>query len=310
MPAAKPDRPPPDVYDALLDGADAVNAVEWDVRMAAHVTGRDEAEARRLFEAELKSPGSTVAAEVKRRGIEPFVWSDALLRFYGDSDAFLFELLGWNRQRYKRSMRQWSQRFLKKEAERLGRQLTVLCHGDGLGLDAAAFARDGHRVTYFEFPGYSEQFARHWFDMLGHNVEVVTDEKELAGRKFDAVTSFDVLEHVPSPREQVATFANLTADPGGVLLVHAPFFLIHKAYPTHLKSNRRYSGSTRLYERAGYRLLDGNTAWNPLAFRLNGDAGRAGAVKRALLATVGQGLKAGRVTAAPFVPLQALLRRV
>ncbi len=289
---------------------DALLEPDWAVPAAAAVTGRPEAEVRRMLDTELAAPGSTVAAEVRRRGIEPFVWSDALLRFYGDSDAFLFELLGWNRQRYKRSMRRWSQRFLEAEAVRLGRQLTVLCHGDGLGLDAAALAGDGHTVTYFEFPGPSEQFARRAFDTLGVAVEVVTDEAALDGRRFDAVTSFDVLEHVPAPREQVATLAGLTVDPGGLLLVHAPFYLIHKAYPTHLKANRRYSGSTRLYKRAGYCLLDGNAAWNPLAFRLNDSTGRAGAMKRAMLATVGQGLKAGRVTVAPFVPLQALLRRV
>lgn len=282
----------------------------WAIQTAARVTNRSEEEAATLLAAEHARPGSTVTAEIQRRGVEPFVWSDKLLTFYKESDAFLFELVGWNRQVYKRSMREWSRWFLRREADRLDRPLDILCHGDGLGIDAAAFAVDGHRVTYFEFPGYSERYARQVFEAVGVDVTVVTDSTRLALAGFDAVTSFDVLEHVPSPRDQVAELVTFLRDPGGLFLVHAPFFLIHHAYPTHLKENRRYAGSLKLYERNGLRLLDGQTAWNPIALRLNSNDGAALPAKRAWLRAAGQGLKIGRYTAAPFVPLQKILRKM
>ena len=271
------------------------------------VTGRPEAEVRRMLDAEARRPGSTVAAEIARRGITPHEWSDRLLDFYKTSDAFVFELVGWQRQRFKRSMRRWSRDFLRRERD--GR-LRVLCHGDGLGYDALALARDGHAVTYFEFPGPSECFARRLFDAAGVDVEVITDESQ-TGTAYDAVTSFDVLEHVPDPRASVADLAARITD-GGVLLAHAPFYLVLPNYPTHLRANRRHAGSTRLYERPGLTLVDGNALWNPLAFR-KGTAPPPPpppTARRAWLRTIGLALRAGRGTSLPFAPLQALARRL
>ncbi len=276
------------------------------IARAAEATGRPVDQVRQLVTAERTSPGSTVSAEVARRGLEPHVWSEALVDFYKESDAFVFELLVWNEAGFKKSMRAWSRQTLLAEADRLGRRLRVLCHGDGLGLDAAAFAEDGHDVTYFEFPGASERFARRTFDEARLNIEVVTDESEL-GNGFDVLTSFDVLEHVPEPRETVSRYASLLAD-GGLLLSHAPFYLIHPAYPTHLRTSRRHAGSTRLYERAGFTLVDGNTFWNPLALRL-GDAMPGAGIHRRRLDLVGLGLKVGRHTTMPFRPFQWLARR-
>jgi 2-polyprenyl-3-methyl-5-hydroxy-6-metoxy-1,4-benzoquinol methylase len=293
-------RPQPPQSDALAQDAFALDA-------AAKATGRPLDDVRRILRAELSAPGSTVAAEIARRGIVPHAWDQALIDFYQESDAFVFELIGWNRQGFKRSMRGWSRRFLRAEADRLGRPLSVLCHGDGLGLDAVAFAQDGHRVTYFEYPGPSERFARLAFDHADVQVEIHTDEPGLAG-PFDAVTSFDVLEHVPEPRETVSRLASLLHG-DGLLLAHAPFYLILPNYPTHLAASRRHAGSTRLYERVGLNLVDGNTFWNPLAFRKGTDTGRASALRLARLRTVGLALKLGRHTSLPYRPIQALLRR-
>ena len=231
-----------------------------------------------------------------------------MLRFYQESDAFTFELIPWNTRRFKRSMRRWSRAFLRRERDRVGRRLRVLCHGDGLGVDAAGLALDGHDVTYFEFPGASERYARRVFDRLSVAADVVTDEAKIGG-DFDAATCFDVLEHVPDPRQAVADLAGRLRDPDGLLLVHAPFYLIHPAYSTHLAANRRHAGSTRLYEREGLVLLDGQSAWNPLALRRGGDAGRASAGRRRWLRAVGVAMKIGRHTTLPFAPLQRLARR-
>jgi SAM-dependent methyltransferase len=274
---------------------------------AAVATGRTVDDCRRLLAAERKQPGVNVATEIERRGIEPHVWSDALVDFYKESDAFVFELLDWNTRPFKRSMRAWSRNFLRREQDRLGRPLRVLCHGDGLGLDAAAFAGDGHDVTYFEFPGPSERFARRLFAGEGHAVDVLIDATKVAGG-FDVVTSFDVLEHVPDPRATAGEFARLLRDPGGVLLVHAPFYLILPPFPTHLRSSRRHAGSTRLYERHGFRLIDGNRLWHPLALRLRDETGRAPAAKLAMIRLVGQAMKVGRATARPFALPVRLLR--
>lgn len=280
----------------------------WCEQAAANATGRSVEAVRERLAKERRDPGSNVADEIARRGVTPFEWSDQLLAFYGESDAFIYELVEWNRKGFKRSMRTWTRQFLAREAERRGGPLKVLCHGDGLGIDAASLAVDGHAVTYFEFAGPSERFARQAFEAANVSVEVVTDESVLPAGAFDAVTCFDVLEHVPSPRKTVEQLVGYLR-PGGLFVVHAPYYLIHRRYPTHLRSNRRYAGSLRLYERNDLRLLDGQTAWNPLAFRLGSEEGAAAPAKRVWLRTAGLGLKVGRYTTAPFVPLQAMFRR-
>jgi hypothetical protein len=43
--------------------------------------------------------------------------------------------------------------------------------------------------------------------------------------------------------------------------------MVHPSNPTHLKANRRYSGSLSLYEEHGFRLVDGEAGWNPIALQ-------------------------------------------
>ena len=291
-----------------VSGVDALVADAFAVPATARATGRGEAEVRRLLQDEVASPGSNVAAEIQRRGVTPYVWSDELLAFYSESDAFIFELVVWNRQRFKRSMRAWTRQCLKGEAERIGRPLRVLCHGDGLGVDAASLALDGHQVSYFEFPGPSQRYAKLGFEAIGVDVTVLEGEED--GDNFDAVTCFDVLEHVPDPRRHVHSLADRLSGDGGLLLAHAPFYLIAPPYPTHLAANRRYAGRLSLYEKAGFELIDANALWNPLALRLRSTAGRVGAGRRLWLKTVGGLLSAGRLTSLPYLPVQAAMRRL
>ena len=137
-----------------------------------------------------------------------------------------------------------------------GEQLSVLCIGDGLGFDSAFLAGKGHAVTYHEVPGPHEAFARSVFERANVPVRVVTNQKDLHEATFDVIVCLDVLEHVPDPPSFVGQLLPLLR-PQGRLIVHAPFYMIHPAYPTHLKRNRAHSGSLRLYTQHGLRLVDG-----------------------------------------------------
>ena len=59
------------------------------------VTGEAEASVRSRLLAEYEEPGSTVRQALGEAGLEPFVWSYALIRFYEQTDAFLYELVIW-----------------------------------------------------------------------------------------------------------------------------------------------------------------------------------------------------------------------
>ncbi len=70
--------------------------------------------------------------------------------------------------------------------------------------------------------------------------------------------------------------------------------------PTHLKANRRYSGSMSLYRKNGFRLIDGKPLWNPLVLeKARGSSGFSFYVL--WLRVTGLVLLLGRFTVWPFL---------
>jgi len=274
---------------------DQEKIVSWIVEL----TGQPEASVQSRLREEFDSPGTNVARAFRETGLEPYVWNDGLARFYEQTDAFLYELVIWNRNKLKRLMRRWVAKHLANSEKRT---LDVLSIGDGLGFDSAYLASAGHRVTYFEVPGYTESFARKVFAECGQDVTILTEQSHIHLHAYDAVVCLDVLEHVPDPPAFVEVIASYLR-PGGRLIVHAPFYMIHPSNPTHLKANRRYSGSLSLYKKYNLKLVDGEPGWNPIVLRKVGDASlaRLGFTPKLLgLRLTGWYLALGRFSTLPF----------
>lgn len=281
------------------------------VSWIAEITNSPESSVRTRLRTEYDNPGSTVAKALREACIAPFTWSDELARFYEKTEAFLYELVIWNLNRMKVWMRKAVARHLATGqtgamdhtgSEGQSRPLKVLNIGDGLGFDSVHFARAGHRMTYFELPGFSEAFARKVFTDCNVDIAMLTNTDEIPREAFDAVVCLDVLEHVPDPPAFVNTIASYLR-PGGRLIVNAPFAVIHPSTATHLKSNRRYSGSLALYKQAGFRLLDGEISWTPIVLQRVTDASMAPtpwSPRRLAIAVGGCFLSLGRY---PVVPL-------
>jgi SAM-dependent methyltransferase len=166
-----------------------------------------------------------------------------------------------------------------------------------------ALAKKKHRVTYFELPGPSEKFARRLFQKLGRDIPVLTDLTAIPPGAYDAVVCFDVLEHVPDPPAVVRSLASYLKA-GGLLYVSAPFYMILPWYPTHLRANRQYAGSLKLFRDAGLTLVAGRFTWYPLVFRKTITAVDADAVRTAAESSVGGGPLGARLSAS----IQALGR--
>jgi SAM-dependent methyltransferase len=235
------------------------------VGLISEITGESAQRVRERLDFERRHPGRTVAAAFGRHGAKRYIDSPELTAFYESTDAFLYELAVWNRNVVKMSTRRFVHRHLARQA----RLLDVLSIGDGLGFDSLHFAARGHRVTYFELPGLGERFARRLFERSEARIEVLTDPGQIPRGAFDAVTCLDVLEHVPDPPAMVREMVSYLR-PGGLLYVSAPFYMVLPWYPTHLRSNRRYSGSLSLFENAGMELVGGRFTWYPLVFRKAG----------------------------------------
>src|ERR1043165_9246374 len=236
---------------------------------------------------------------MRRLGITPHVWSDALVQFYEQTDAFLYELIAWNRNVIKVAIREWINEVLA----RLPRfALDVLAYGDGIGCDSLYLTQAGHRVTYCDMGQLNVQFAQALFAATGLPFKASPELSKLPKQGYDAIICLDVLEHVPQPTRLVEQLVHCLK-PGGLLIVSAPFFMITPEFSTHLKENVRYSGSLRrLYQRQGLQLVDGQPFHYPLVLSkppITYDAGAGGWWRRMLAHAGGLVLKSARIWSWP-----------
>ncbi len=235
------------------------------VELTARLTAKPHGEILRRLRMEYADMGSSVRQALKEAGIRPFFWSDRMFKFYEQTDAFLFETMVWNMTFAKCELRAWILKYLG----RAGAGESLLTFGDGLGFDAFFFAFAGFQVTYYEVSRMCAEFAKSVFDDGKQQIEMLTDPGSIEDRKFDLIVCLDVLEHVPDPPALVQ-WLGARLNPGGRLIVSAPFYLLNRSVQTHLKCNRQFSGDyRRLYQPAGLTPVAGRLFWNPVVLQKN-----------------------------------------
>lgn len=231
-------------------------------RWLAEITGGELADVQRRLLAECRFVGHNVCEAAREFGLVPHVWNERMLEFYASTDAFLFETVAWNSTQIKQQMRSVVCEGLTR---RLSTTARVLCFGDGMGFDSAALARCGFDVTCYEVSGPCLEFAKRLFALNQLNVRIETSEHNLGSERFDAIVCLDVLEHLPDPVAAVKKFSGWLNE-SGFLVAHAPFYHVDPTRPTHLRSNRRFSGVIEgLYGPAGFHAVEtGGALLNPV----------------------------------------------
>jgi SAM-dependent methyltransferase len=139
---------------------------------------------------------------------------EQLKNLYGRLDAAVYESETAGRLRTA----QLHLKILKRYASRPGQLLDIGCASGGF---AAACVDAGWNVTGLE---PSEGLSGQAKQLLKDRARILTatlQEADLAPLSFDAVTMWDVLEHVPDPVSFFRKGASLLK-PGGLLLVNVP----------------------------------------------------------------------------------------
>jgi 2-polyprenyl-3-methyl-5-hydroxy-6-metoxy-1,4-benzoquinol methylase len=141
-----------------------------------------------------------------------------LTRFYNESQAELFEQIAWHSTEpiHHRSL------VCADLASTMpGREF--LDYGSGIGSNALVFGLAGFRVTLADIADPLRNFARWRCERRGIPVRAIDLKHESLERaRYDVITCFDVLEHVPDPLGAVRRMRDALR-PGGSFFLYAPF---------------------------------------------------------------------------------------
>ncbi len=238
------------------------------IEMLKNILNLPARDVQNLLRQEELSLGSRQRYEASRLGLKTGEWTPELVDFYHHTTMGVIGNPVWNRRAAKVRMREWIGKYLETATRH---PLDILTVGDGSGFDSLYLAKCGHRVTYSETSASSRAFAEQMFADEHESIKVIDTLDNEPEQSFDVVVCLDVLEHIPSPPAFVGTLVGLMR-PGGALIVHAPFFFVGPLNPTHLHSNRTYSGDIdRLYRRNGLRVASGRPWWDPIVLTKSGN---------------------------------------
>lgn len=143
-----------------------------------------------------------------------------VVRFYNESRSELFEQIAWHATDV---IHHRSPVCAELAATRPGREF--LDYGSGIGSNAVVFGLAGFRVTLADVADPLRNFARWRCERRGIPVRTIDlKHQSLERDRYDVVTCFDVLEHVPDPLAALTTIRDALR-PGGTLFLYAPFGL-------------------------------------------------------------------------------------
>ncbi len=151
-----------------------------------------EADVSARVEFELKEPGQTVAKEWTAANPQT---DQEVVSFY-KTDSYIFDLAADHCRPHR--LQTWN--AVVERIKRRGPDQRILIYGDGIGTDSLALARLGHRVTYFDLPGRTSDFARFRFRREGFDdrISVITNADDLPAGEFDAVVCIDLPTMCPT----------------------------------------------------------------------------------------------------------------
>lgn len=223
------------------------------------------------LEAEQQRPGTAVRMEMASRQLVPHAMSSGLDELYRDGNGFLLELLASFGEGGRAEMSLFALVTLLCRLD--PRQSRVLLFGDGLGFDSAQLLAVGFAVDYLDVQqsrvsSAARALIANWVEPSAQDrlqwIAKLGDEPV-----YDAIISFEVIEHIHQPRQALKDLARVLK-PDGLLIMSECFDGVEPQWPTHLHENLRYAGLLPfLLAEQGFSWVDSNSrpSDKPMVFR-------------------------------------------
>lgn len=153
--------------------------------------------------------------------------------FYQQTSNYIFELVEYHSSNFKKRLIQRSIDMMKQNNCH-----TIVDYGCGIGQDSIMQNIAGLQATAADLPGKTFDFAKFRFKERGLNIktiDIIPGEMPLK-EKYDAITCFEVLQHLINPERTIEHFHEHLND-SGLLLVTYRF---KGNYSLALKANEEY----------------------------------------------------------------------
>ncbi|MBD2384729.1 class I SAM-dependent methyltransferase [Cylindrospermum sp. FACHB-282] len=163
-------------------------------------------------------------------GHKDFDWEEATA-FYREKvgEAYLFDLGAW----HLASHEYIEDTLLLITDHAQGR---VLDFGGGIGTHtiATALCPQVEQVIYCDINPISRDFVHHRAEQLGLSQKILFCQEIPPQETFETIISFDVLEHLPDPSQQLLQFHQILQPTGKIILNWCFFKGVNQEHPFHL----------------------------------------------------------------------------
>ncbi|MBE9233923.1 methyltransferase domain-containing protein [Cuspidothrix issatschenkoi LEGE 03284] len=172
----------------------------------------------------------TSQQQMAELGHKDFDWEQATA-FYRDKvgEFYLFDLGAWHLASYEYI----EDTLLLISNHAQGR---VLDFGGGIGTHTlgTALCPQVEQVVYCDINPINRDFVKYRAEQMGLSQKIVFCQEIAANETFDTIISFDVLEHLPDPSQQLLKFHQALTNEGKIILNWCFFKGVNQEHPFHL----------------------------------------------------------------------------